>query len=78
MIDAALRRGLVALTVLACAGMAAAQTPAKMTPPPRTIADITALRTVDFMRVIKLSVTPEMKNLARWHASVSARPSAKA
>lgn len=43
-----------------------------------TIADITALCTVDFMRVIKLSVTPEMKNLARWHASVSSRPSAKA
>lgn len=43
-----------------------------------TIADITALCTVDFMRVIKLSLTPEMKNLARWHATVSARPSAKA
>lgn len=43
-----------------------------------TIADITALCTVDFMRVIKLSLTPEMKNLSRWHASVSARPSAKA
>jgi glutathione S-transferase len=43
-----------------------------------TIADITALCTVDFMRVIKLSLTPEMKNLTRWHASVSSRPSAKA
>ncbi|HMN51308.1 MAG: glutathione S-transferase [Xanthobacteraceae bacterium] len=43
-----------------------------------TVADITALCTVDFMRVIKLSITPEMKNLARWHASVSSRPSAKA
>ncbi len=43
-----------------------------------TIADITALCTVDFMRVIKLSLTPEMKNLTRWHAAVSARPSAKA
>lgn len=43
-----------------------------------TIADITALCTVDFMRVIKLSVTPEMKNLSRWHAEVSARPSAQA
>jgi glutathione S-transferase len=43
-----------------------------------TIADITALCTVDFMRVIKLSLTPEMKNLNRWHANVSARPSAKA
>lgn len=43
-----------------------------------TVADITALCTVDFMRVIKLSLTPELKNLARWHATVSARPSAKA
>jgi glutathione S-transferase len=43
-----------------------------------TIADITALCTIDFMRVIKLSLTPEMKNLTRWHAAVSARPSAKA
>lgn len=43
-----------------------------------TIADITALVTVDFMRVIKFSLTPEMKNLSRWHAAVSARPSAKA
>jgi glutathione S-transferase len=43
-----------------------------------TIADITALVTVDFMRVIKLAVLPEMTNLSRWHASVSARPSAKA
>lgn len=43
-----------------------------------TIADITALITVDFMRVIKLSLLPEMKNLSRWHALVSARPSAKA
>ena len=43
-----------------------------------TIADITALCTVDFMRVIKLSLTPEMKNLTRWHAAVSSRPSAKA
>lgn len=43
-----------------------------------TIADITALCTVDFMRVIKLSLTPELKNLTRWHASVSSRPSAKA
>ncbi len=43
-----------------------------------TVADINALCTVDFMRVIKLSITPEMKNLARWHAAVSARPSAKA
>ncbi|HRF07248.1 MAG TPA: glutathione S-transferase family protein [Xanthobacteraceae bacterium] len=43
-----------------------------------TVADINALCTVDFMRVIKLSLTPDMKNLSRWHAAVSARPSAQA
>lgn len=43
-----------------------------------TVADINALCTIDFMRVIKLALTPEMKNLTRWHAAVSARPSAKA
>lgn len=43
-----------------------------------TVADINALCTVDFMRIIKLSLTPEMKNLSRWHAAVSARPSAQA
>ncbi len=43
-----------------------------------TVADINALCTIDFMRVIKLSLTPELKNLSRWHAAVSARPSAQA
>jgi len=43
-----------------------------------SIADITALIAVDFGRVSKIAVQPEQKNLARWHAEVSARPSAKA
>jgi glutathione S-transferase len=43
-----------------------------------TIADITALVGVDFGRVSKIRIQPEQKNLTRWHAAVSARPSAKA
>ena len=43
-----------------------------------TIADITALCGVDFGRVSKIRIQPEHTNLARWHAAVSARPSAKA
>jgi glutathione S-transferase len=43
-----------------------------------TIADITALVGIDFGRVIKLRIQEEMPNLARWHAAVSSRPSAKA
>jgi glutathione S-transferase len=43
-----------------------------------TIADITALTAIDFARVVKLRITPEQKNLQRWHESVSARPSAAA
>jgi glutathione S-transferase len=43
-----------------------------------TIADITALVAVDFAKLIKLRVSPEQKNLARWHEAVSSRPSAKA
>jgi glutathione S-transferase len=43
-----------------------------------TVADITALCSVDFGRVSKISIAPEQKNLARWHEEVSARPSAKA
>jgi hypothetical protein len=33
---------------------------------------------VDFGRVSKIGIQPDQKNLARWHAEVSARPSAKA
>ena len=43
-----------------------------------TIADITAMIAVDFGRVSKIGIKPDQKNLARWHAEVSARPSAKA
>jgi len=43
-----------------------------------TIADITAMIAVDFARVPKITITPEQVNLARWHAEVAARPSAKA
>ncbi len=43
-----------------------------------SIADITALVAVDFMRAAKLSIPPDLKNLTRWHNSVSARPSSAA
>jgi len=43
-----------------------------------SIADITALIAVDFGRVSKIAIQPDQKNLARWHAEVSSRPSAKA
>ena len=43
-----------------------------------TIADITALCGIDFGRVSKIKIQPEHAHLARWHAAVSARPSAKA
>jgi glutathione S-transferase len=43
-----------------------------------TVADITAMIAVDFMRVSKLKVPDELANVKRWHAEVSARPSAAA
>ena len=43
-----------------------------------TIADITALVTVDFAQSAKLPVPEECIHLRRWHDAVSARPSAKA
>jgi glutathione S-transferase len=43
-----------------------------------TIADITLLVGIDFGRVTGIRITPESKNLQRWHEEVSARPSAKA
>jgi glutathione S-transferase len=43
-----------------------------------TIADITALVSVDFMKVSKLAVPDELADLRRWYAKVSARPSAAA
>jgi len=43
-----------------------------------TVADITALVAVDFMKVSKLAVPDELAHVRRWHEEVSARPSAKA
>jgi glutathione S-transferase len=43
-----------------------------------TVADITGLVCVDFMKPAKLAVPESLSNLKRWHAEVSARPSAKA
>ena len=43
-----------------------------------TIADITALVAVDFAaQAAGVSADPALKNLARWHQSVSSRPSAQ-
>lgn len=43
-----------------------------------SIADITAVVAIDFGRVSKIAIKPDQLNLARWHAEVSARTSAKA
>jgi glutathione S-transferase len=43
-----------------------------------SIADITAVVAIDFGRVSKIAIKPDQLNLARWHAEISARPSAKA
>jgi glutathione S-transferase len=43
-----------------------------------TVADITGLVAVDFMKPAKLTVPEELTNLRRWHAEIAARPSAKA
>ena len=43
-----------------------------------SVADITALVAIDFMKPAKLTVPEEMRNLRRWHAQVSERPSARA
>jgi glutathione S-transferase len=43
-----------------------------------SIADITALCTVDFARVVKLRRDDSLPNLNRWYDAVSARPSAQA
>lgn len=43
-----------------------------------TVADITGLVSVDFMKPAKLTVPDELGHLRRWHAEVSARPSAAA
>ncbi len=43
-----------------------------------SVADITGLIAVDFMKPAKLAVPDELKHLKRWHAEISARPSASA
>ncbi|MFL6798361.1 MAG: glutathione S-transferase [Xanthobacteraceae bacterium] len=43
-----------------------------------TVADITGLVSVDFMKPAKLTVPEELVHLKRWHAEISARPSAAA
>ena len=43
-----------------------------------SIADITALVAVDFMRVMRLRPPEGLGSLERWHREVSARPSASA
>lgn len=43
-----------------------------------SVADITAQVTIDFMRPARLAVPDDHVNVKRWHAAVSARPSARA
>ena len=43
-----------------------------------TVADITGLVSVDFMRPAKIEMPEGLVNLRRWHAQVSARASAQA
>ena len=43
-----------------------------------SVADITGMIAIDFMKPAKLALPPELTNVARWHADVSARPSAAA
>jgi glutathione S-transferase len=43
-----------------------------------SIADITGLCAIDFMKPARISVPEELANVRRWHAALSARPSAKA
>jgi glutathione S-transferase len=43
-----------------------------------TIADITGLVALDFMKPAKLSVPDDLAHVRRWHAELSARPSAAA
>lgn len=43
-----------------------------------SIADITGLVAVDFMKPARISVPEEFSNVIRWHGSLKARPSAAA
>lgn len=43
-----------------------------------TVADITALVAIDFLKPARMAVPEQMVHVLRWHKEVSARPSAKA
>lgn len=43
-----------------------------------SVADITGLVTLDFLKPARLALPPELGNVARWHKELSARPSAQA
>jgi glutathione S-transferase len=43
-----------------------------------SIADITGLIGIDFMKPARIALPPEFTNVARWYGAVAARPSAKA
>jgi glutathione S-transferase len=43
-----------------------------------TVADITALCAIDFMKPTRIALPEELTNVKRWRDAVSARPSAKA
>jgi glutathione S-transferase len=43
-----------------------------------TVADITGLVAIDFMKPAKLAVPAELGHLRRWHERVAARPSVAA
>jgi glutathione S-transferase len=43
-----------------------------------SVADNTALVTVDFMKPVKLALPEHLRQVRRWYGDVSARPSAKA
>ena len=43
-----------------------------------TVADITMQVAIDFMKPARLTVPDNADNVKRWHAAVSARPSARA
>src|SRR5437588_2946549 len=43
-----------------------------------TVADITGLVSVDFMKPAKVELAVAVTNIKRWHAQVSSRPSARA
>jgi glutathione S-transferase len=43
-----------------------------------SVADITGLVAVDFMKPAKLTMPPDLTNVLRWHAEISGRASSKA